>query len=139
MLLGGRFISRHFVLGSSFLGVVLVAYYFVGVLFLGSRSWVLCLLLVRRFVPGSSYLGVMLVACYTFYSWVLVAVPGVVVPGVAVSGVAVLGVVVLGVLGALDSLGSRRPLRGLRLPRLVGCSRVVARCFKGVSGEGLCG
>ena len=41
--------------------------------------------------------------------------------------------------GFLTVLGSHRPLRSLRLARLVACLRVVAGCFKGVSWEGLCG
>jgi hypothetical protein len=60
---------------------------------------------------------------------------GVLVPGVLVFGVVVLGVAGirnLGALRALDGLGSRRPLRGLRLPRLTrSLSRVMARYFKG--------
>ena len=51
----------------------------LGVLFLDSLSWILCLLLAGRFtprswrfVPGSSFLGVVLAACLAFCSWILV-------------------------------------------------------------------
>jgi hypothetical protein len=57
------------------------------------------------------------------------------VSGVRVLGVALIGGVrkelrALGALGALESLGSRRP------PTVSPCARVVAGCFEGVSGRG---
>ncbi len=57
----------------------------------------LCLLLAGRFAPRSSFL------VFLFLAFKLLALR------------------VLGALGALGSLGNRRPLRGLRLPRLVAC------------------
>ena len=96
MLLAGRFVPR-----SSFLDIVLVACWafcswilvpgycacyllgvlllVLGVLSLGPRSWVLCLLLAGRFVLGSSFSDIVLVTCWAFYSsflgfcsWILV-------------------------------------------------------------------
>jgi hypothetical protein len=75
----------------------------------GPRSWALYLLLDGRFVPGSSFLAFKLLALQ-----------------------------VLGALGALGSLGNSRPLRGLRLPRLVACRELWLGILIKVLREKVC-
>jgi len=80
VLPAGRFIPGHFVPGFSFLVLyLLLVRHFVP----GSRSWILCLLLMGRFVlgrfvPGSSFLDPhswrsRLAAADTFLYWLRVA------------------------------------------------------------------
>ena len=80
---------------------------------------------------------------WAFYSWVLV--PGVLVPRLRVLGIMLTRSAKRGVaITSTRSLGSPRQSRhssaAARPPTASpgACSRVVARCFKGVSWEGLC-